>query len=108
MLYGVAIWGSTFLSFLNKLASLQNKAVKRVAGGKYRDHVIPFYSQLNVLQLSGLVKNETAKIVLATFISLFIKSSQIFTRVTRAVNSSSSLTLHIFRYSTNRLQRRMY
>ena len=63
LLYGLAIWGSTFPSYLNKLASLQNKAAKIVAGSKYRDHVTSFYSQLNVLKLSDLFKHETAKIV---------------------------------------------
>ena len=63
LLYCVAICGSTFPSYLNKLASLHNKAVKLVAGGKYQDHVTPFYSQLNVLKLSNLVKHKIAKIV---------------------------------------------
>ena len=59
----VTIWGSMFPSYLNKLASLQNKAVKLVAGHKYRDHETPFFSQLNVLKLLDLVKHETIKIV---------------------------------------------
>ena len=92
---------------------MQNKAVKLVAGGKYQDHVTLFYSQLNALILSDLVKHETAQTVhfhlhshLPPLLSpLFIKSSQISTRITRAVNSSCSLTLYIPRYSTNRLQR---
>ena len=45
LLYGLAIWGFTVSSHLNKLTSLQDKAVKLVAGGKYRDHVTPFYFQ---------------------------------------------------------------
>ena len=100
-------------SYLNKLALLQNKAFKLVAGGKYQDHVTPFYSQLNTLKLSNLVKNKTAKIVHCHLHShfppllspLFIKSSQISTRITRVVSSLRSPTLHIPRYSTNRLQR---
>ena len=63
LLHGLAIWGSTFPSYMNKLASLQIKAVKLVAGGIYRDHVTPFYCQLNILKLSDSVKHETAKIV---------------------------------------------
>ena len=109
LLYGLAIWGSTFPSNLNKLASLRNKAVKLVTGGKYQDHGTPFYSQLNVLKLLDLVKHETAKIVHChlhpLLLPLFIKSSQKFTRVTTAVNSSSSLTLHSPGYSTNQLHR---
>ena len=113
LLYGVAIWGSTFPSYQNKLASLQCKAVKLVAGGKYQNHVTPFYSQLNVLKLSNLVKYETARFVHSHFyshlspllLSLFVKSIQIYTQITRAVSSSCSPTLHIPRYSTNRLHR---
>ena len=98
---------------MNRLASLQNKAIKLVAGGKYRDHVAPFYSQLNVLKLSDLVKHETAKIVHRHLHShlpslqspLFKKSSQTSPRITKAVNSSCNQTLHIPRYSTNQLQK---
>ena len=90
-----------------------NKAVKLVAGGKYLGDVTLFYSQFNVLKLSDLVKHETAKIDYLRLYShlppmlspLFIKSSQISTQITSAVNSSCSLTLHIPIYFTNRLQR---
>ena len=103
LLYSLAVWGSTFFANLNKLASLQNKAVKLVAGGKYQDHMTLFYSQFSILKLSDLVKHETPKIVHshlhfhlpALLLPLFIKSSQISTRITRAVNSSCSHTLHI-------------
>ena len=113
LLYCLAIWGSTFPSYLNKLASLQNKAVKLVAGGKYRDHVTSFSFQINVIKLSDLVNRETSKIYhrnlhshLPSLLSpLFKKSIQISTRITRAVNFSCSLTLLIPWYSTDRLQR---
>ena len=113
LLHGLAIWGSTFFSYLNKLALLQNKAVKLDTGGKYRDHVTLFCSQLNVIKLSDLVMHKTPKIFLRHLHShltpllspLFIKLSQISTRITRAVNSSCCHTVHIHWYSTNRLQK---
>ena len=63
LLCGLPVWGFTFPSYLNKLASLQAKAVKHDVGFKYRDHMTSFYSQLLVLKLSDLVKHETAEIV---------------------------------------------
>ena len=67
LLYSLAIWGSTFPSYLNILASQPNKAVKRVDGNKYRDDLTHFYAQLNVLKLSDLIKHETA-----TFLPIFL------------------------------------
>ena len=108
LLYGLNICGSTYPSDLTKLASLQNRAIKLVAGGKYRDYANPFYSQLKVLELSDLVKHETAKIVRCKFHfhlhpqlpPLFIKFSHLPTRTTRAVNSSCQLVIGIIKSKT--------
>ena len=44
LLYGLPICGSTHLSYLKKLITLQNKAVKLIGGGLYNDKASPFYS----------------------------------------------------------------
>ena len=44
--YGLIVWSSTFKTYLKKLTTLQNKAVKIVGGGKYFDHATPYYSKL--------------------------------------------------------------
>ena len=57
---------------MNKLASLQNRAIKFVTGGKYRDCVTPFYSQLNVLQMSDYWLNmKVPKLLTVAFIPIF-------------------------------------
>jgi len=52
--------GSTYT---NKLSVLQNKTVKLIAGGRYREHVTPYYSKLKILQVKTLTTYEIAKIV---------------------------------------------
>ena len=42
--YGLITWNSTFKSYLKKLSTLQNKAVKIVGGGKYYDRATQFYA----------------------------------------------------------------
>ena len=61
--YGLIIWGSTFKTYLKKLTTLQNKAVKIVGGGKYFDHATPYYSKLRILKLVDLLKSEKALFV---------------------------------------------
>ena len=42
LMYGLPIWGSTFPSYINKLKSLQNKAVKMIGGGSLRENQLNF------------------------------------------------------------------
>ena len=52
--YGLIIWGSTFKSYVNKLSTLQNKAVKIIGGAKSSDRATPYFSKFNILKLSDL------------------------------------------------------
>ena len=76
LLYGLVVWGSTFPSYLKKLNSIQNKAVKLIGGGNYLDRVTPYYSKLNILKLPDLYKLETVKFVIdlctIPFLNLFV------------------------------------
>ena len=63
LLYGLPVWGSTHLSYLKKLITLQNKAVKLIGDGLYNDKASPFYSQLKVLKPPYLYKLEIEKFV---------------------------------------------
>jgi len=49
--------------YTNKLSVLQNKAVKLIAGRRYRDHVTPYYSKLKILKLKDLTTHKITKIV---------------------------------------------
>jgi len=69
-LYGLVVWGSTFPTYLAKLSSLQNKAVKLIGGGAFCDNATPSVQKLNVLKLPDLYKLETGKLINKIF-SLF-------------------------------------
>ena len=61
LLYGLTVWSGISKRSLDKLNTLQNKAVKIVAGAKYFDHVTPHYSNLKILKLPDLYKYEITK-----------------------------------------------
>ena len=110
--YGLIIWDSTFPSYLNKLQSLQNKAVKMIGGGSSPDNPTKFFNKFSILKLNDLFKLEVAKIVHAYFTGnltpklskLVTLTKNISSRATRATESSCN-NLYIPRYSTIRLQR---
>ena len=112
LLNGLVVWGSTYPTYLKNLSVIQNKAVRLLKGGAYRDHITPFYSALKTVKLSDIFKHEVAKTVfrhlrnnLPPLIShLFTKTSEISSRNTRLSNDPST-TLYIPRYHTARLQR---
>ena len=58
--YGLIVWGSTFKSYVNKLSTLQNKAVKIIGGAKSNDRATPYFSKFNILKLSDLIMFEIA------------------------------------------------
>ena len=63
LLHGLLVWGTTYTSYLAKLCTLQNKVVRHIGGGSYREHSTPYYSSLKILKLPDLLKLETAKLV---------------------------------------------
>ena len=111
LLYGLIIWGQTFPSYLTKLSTLQNKAIKLSCGGSYRDHATPYFKELGILKLPDLCDLETAKFVHLHFqkklppqlSNMFVKTSKISTRLTRSTSPSNNLSLYIPRFQTARL-----
>ena len=109
--YGIIILGATFSSFLTKLKTLQNKALRVISGAHYRDNALPLYKEYKVLQLDDLYAHETAKFVYCClqkevptpFLNYFTKVCETTQRTTR--QSIDELRLHIPRYPTHRLQR---
>ena len=55
--------GGHLSSFLTKLKTLQNKALRVISGAHYRDNALPLYKEYKVLQLHNLYAYETAKFV---------------------------------------------
>ena len=65
LLYGITIWGNTYETHLKRLKSLQNKAVKVIAGGQYLDDstAYSYYKQLNIIKIEDLYTLEVAKLM---------------------------------------------
>ena len=101
LLYRLVAWGSTFLTYMSKLESLQNKAVKIIGGGTTRESPTPFYGQLKILKLTDLYKFEIANLVhdflhdklpsSSVFSHLFQKSLQISHRFTRSSSNKNKI-----------------
>jgi len=49
--------------YLQKLLSLQNKAVKFIANGQWNDSPNPFYKELQVVKIEQIFKLKVAKII---------------------------------------------
>ena len=56
----ILAWSATYKSYYNKIAILQNKAVKIIGGGKWNDRTTPFCAKLNILKLNDLIHLEKA------------------------------------------------
>jgi len=103
--------GSASKSSLSKLCTLQNKAVKIIDGGNYRDHATQFYAKLKILKISNLFKHEVAKAVFQHYrqnlppllSNFFTKCNQISLKSARASDPNNNLTLHIPLYRTSKL-----
>ena len=63
LLYGLIVWGNTHPTYLSKLITLQNKALRIVTGSGLYQNVLPLYQNLNVLNLINLHKLENAKFI---------------------------------------------
>ena len=61
--YGIIIWGSTYKSYLEKLTSLQNKAIRAVGSAECNESSCPLYYKFKVLKLYDMNKYELAKFV---------------------------------------------
>ena len=67
LLYGLIIWRFTFPTFLKKLITLQNKAVKFICAAKFCVSFSPYYKRLKILKLTDLCKLEVGKFIQANF-----------------------------------------
>lgn len=114
LLYGLIAWGSTYPTYLNKLNTLQNKAVKLVGGGTFYDRATPYYLKLNIPKLEDMYKLDIAKLTY-NFIhrpthlpkilnSFFEKACNVSQRNTRSSSNHDDL-LYIPRFRSNKLQR---
>ena len=50
--YCICVWGSTCVSYLSPLITLQKKAVRIISGAKRLDHTDPLFKELRILRIS--------------------------------------------------------
>ena len=112
LLYGLSVWGSAYTTHLKKLITLQNKAVKIIGGGSYRDKASPCYSDTKILKLPYLYKLEIGKFIHAHFQNKIPQKISKFFTLTRDISLRSTRStqqtktrLYIPRYPTSRLQK---
>ena len=63
LLYGLPLWGCTFGSYLKKLQSLQNKAIRIISNTSRRSSITKQYHNLGVLKIIDLYTYEVAKLM---------------------------------------------
>ena len=105
------VWGSTFPTYLLKLASIQNKPVKLIDEGHVLESSIQFYAKLKILKLLDLYKFKTAKLVHdymnrklpLSFSGYFNKSCDVSNCSTRTSENPYNLYKPLFH--NNRMQR---
>ena len=113
LLYGAIVWMSTYKSYLNKLTSLQNRALKLITNNiTHNQHPArtSLYKQLEILKVADLYSYKVASFMhkfsnnklLSSFSKYFLKSKEMHELGTRQNVSSN---FNVPRYNTARLQR---
>ena len=63
LLYGLIVWGNIYPTYLSKIITLKNKALRIVTKSGWYQNVLPLYQKFNLLNLQNLHKFETAKFI---------------------------------------------
>ena len=61
LIYGNLLWGSSYKCHLNKLVTLQKKAIRAITNSKYNDHTSSLFKRLGILKLHDIHEFELAK-----------------------------------------------
>lgn len=113
LLYGILVWGSTYKSYMQKLISLQNKAIRLITNNlAFHQPIVPvsaLYKHKEIFKLSDLYLYEVASFMHNfsnsklpnAFLNYFIKTDAVHTLRTRQHTNSK---FFIPRYRTSRLQ----
>ena len=63
LLYGIAVWGSTYQTLINKLQVPQNKAMKMIEGRDWSSKVSNIYLKHKILTVQNLHLFEAGKLM---------------------------------------------
>ena len=114
LLYGAIVWMSIYKSYLNKLTSLQNRALRLITNNithnQHPARTPSLYKQLKILKVADLYSYQVAffmhkfsnNTLPSSFSKYFLKSKEVHKLGTRQNVSSN---FNVPRYNTARLQR---
>jgi len=96
LLYAIPMWGSTYKTYLQKISTLQNRAVKTITHTDWKSSPNPSYHSLNILKLDQLCKLEVSNIMHSLYFNQhpynlsqnFTKSKNMHSRNTRSSSMS--------------------
>ena len=110
LVYGLPIWGNTFETYLSKLQTLQNKAIRIITNSNLRTPITPKYRNLKILKITELYTFEIAKLMHqhsknslpSCFSTFFTPLSDIHEKQTKSKTKSN---FYLRKFSTRRCQR---
>ena len=105
LLFGLALWGNTYSTYIYKIQRLQNKAIRIITNSNARASANPLYRKLGILKVSDLYKFEIAKIMYqhskqslpSCFSAFFDNLNDIHNQRTRATEKKN---LYLPKFST--------
>lgn len=110
LLYALPVWASTYKTYLTKLKTLQNKAIRIISKIPLKKKITPSYFKLKVLKLDDLYHFEIGKLMFqythkmlpVHFSNLFSYTSDKHKHLTR---HSCSNSLYLSHFSSSRTQK---
>ncbi len=59
--YGISLWGSTRATYINKIKTLQKRAIRIIMGSNYNAHMTSLFAKLKILRVEDVYKLSIAK-----------------------------------------------
>ena len=93
--YGILLWGSAYKSHLQKLVTMQKKAIRCITKSRYNDHTPSLFRYLMIPNLQDLYKIELAKFVYSVvhknlpfpLIDMYTQNNDVHSYNTRNLNN---------------------
>ena len=63
MTYGLPVWGNTTENLLNRIFTLQKKAIRAISHLGFNDHTSPIFKNLNILKLKDQYDYQLASLL---------------------------------------------
>ena len=109
LLYGIAVWGSTYQTLINKLQVLQNKAMKIIEGHDWNSKVSGLYLKHKILTVQNLYLFEVGKLMYRFYNNrLPITFENYFTLISHSnkykTRGITAVTYRLPLFPTNKLQ----